>query len=71
MVVEVSNGSGYPLADIVVRVRVEINGESAYRRLSLRRLDSGYYDVMESGIYYRSDDDVKAEALVLEAAPGW
>ena len=71
VVVEVSNGSGYPLADIVVRVRVEINGESAYRRLSLRRLDSGYYDVMESGIYYRSDDDVKAEALVLEAAPGW
>ena len=71
VVVEVTNGSGYPIANIVVRVHVEINGEGAYRRLSLNRLDSGYYDVLESGIYYRADDDVEAESRVLEAAPGW
>ena len=71
VIVEVSNGSGYAIANIVVRVHVEINGESAYRRLNLNRLDSGYYDVLESGIHYRADDDVNAETRVLEAAPGW
>ena len=70
MVVKVSNSSGYHLADIVVRVHVEINGESVYRRLGLDRLDSGYYDVLESGIYYRAEDDVEAGTRVLEAAPG-
>lgn len=71
VVVEVSNTSGYDLADLVVRVHVEINGESVYRRLGLNRLDSGYYDILESGIYYREEDEVEAETRVLEAAPGW
>ena len=69
--VKVSNTSGYHLADIVVRVQVEINGESVYRRLGMDDLESGYYDVLESGIYYRAEDDVKAGTRVLEAAPGW
>ena len=71
VVVEVSNTSGYDVADIVVRVHVEINGESVYRRLGLTDLASGYYDVLESGIYYRAEDEVEAETLVLEAAPDW
>ena len=71
VVVEVSNTSDYRLADIVVRVHVEINGESFYRRLTLQRLRSGYYDVLESGIRYREEDEVRAETLVLEAGPGW
>ena len=71
VVVEVSNTSGHHLADIVVRVHVQINGESVYRRLGLDRLASGYYDVLKSGIYYGSEDDVQAETRVLEAAPGW
>ena len=71
VVVEVSNTSGYDVAGIVVRVHVEINGESVYRRLGLDRLATGYYDVLESGIYYREHDGVEAETLVLRAAPGW
>ena len=71
VVVEVSNGSHYGLADIVVRVHVEINGESLYRRLSLSDLASGYYDVLESGIHYRDEDDVEAETRILSAAAGW
>lgn len=71
VVIEVSNSSDYGLADIIVRVHVEINGKSVYRRLGLDRLESGYYDVLDSGIYYREEDDVVAETLVLEAAPGW
>ena len=71
VVVEVSNTSGHDLADIVVRVHVQINGESVYRRIGLDRLASGYYDVLKSGIYYGSEDDVQAETRVLEAAPGW
>ena len=69
--VEVSNTSGYDLVDIVVRVHVEINGESVYRRLDLDDLASGYYDVLESGIHYRAEDEVRAGTRVLEAAPGW
>ena len=71
VVVEVSNPSGYHLADIVVRVHVEINGESIYRRLGLNRLASGRYDVLESGIHYGAEDDVEAETRILAAAPGW
>lgn len=71
VVVEVSNTSGYDVADIVVRVHVEINGESVYRRLGLGGLATGYYDVLASGIYYRAEDQVEAEVLVLKAAPGW
>ena len=69
--VEVSNSSGYDLVDVVVRVHVEINGESFYRRVELSDLASGYYDVLESGIHYGADDDVRAGTRVLEAAPGW
>ena len=69
--VEVSNTSGYDLVDIVVRVHVEINGESVYRRVDLGDLASGYYDVLESGIRYRAEDEVRAGTQVLEAAPGW
>ena len=71
VVVEVSNTSNYRLADIVVRVHIEINGESYYRRLTLPQLASGYYDVLESDIHYRDEDDVTAETVVLEAGPGW
>lgn len=71
VVVEVSNTSGYDIADIVVRVHVEINGESVYRRLGLTDLATGYYDVLESGIHYRAEDEVEAETLVLEASAGW
>ena len=71
VVVEVSNTSGYDLSGIVVRVNVEINGKSVYRRLDVGRLDSGYYDVLESGIYYRAEDEVEAGTRILEAAPGW
>ena len=71
VVVEVTNTSGYHLARIVVRIHVEINGESVYRRLGLDRLASGYYDVLESGIYYRAEDAAKAEARIMAAAPGW
>ena len=69
--VEVSNTSGYDFVDIVVRVHVEINGESVYRQRGLNDLASGYYDVLESGIHYDADDDVKAGTRVLEAEPGW
>lgn len=71
VVVEVSNTSNYPVANIVVRVHVEINGESIYRRLGLDDLDSGYYDVLESGIRYRDEDEVEAKTRVLSATPGW
>ena len=71
VVVEVSNTSDYRLADIVVRVNVEINGESFYRRLNVQRLAAGYYDVLESDIHYRDEDDVTAETVVLEAEAGW
>ena len=71
VVVEVSNGSRHSLADIVVRVHVEINGESVYRRLSLGDLASGYYDVLESGIHYRDEDEVEADTRILSAAAGW
>ena len=68
---EVTNTSGYGLANIVVGFHVEINGESFYRRLTVQRLASGYYDVVASGIRYRAEDDVKAQTLILEASPGW
>ncbi len=71
VVVEVSNKSDYDVANIIVRVHVEINGESIYRRLRLNDLASGYYDVLESGIRYRGEDDVQAETRVLGAGPGW
>ena len=71
VIVEVSNASRYGVADIVVRVHAEINGESIYRRLSLTDLAPGYYDVLESGIHYRDEDEVEAETLVLGAAAGW
>ncbi len=51
IVVEVDNCSGYPISDIVVHVRAEINGESVTRRLSLDRLDSGYCDVLDRGLH--------------------
>ena len=70
VVVEVSNESGYHVANIIVSVHVEINGESIYRRLSLESLASGYYDVLDSGIQYRDEDDVRAGTLVLSAGPG-
>ena len=47
MVVEVSNGSGYSLGDIVVGVHVEINGENVNRRLSLSDLAWGCYVVRQ------------------------
>ena len=62
--------SRYHVANIVVQVHVEINGESTYRRLSLERLASGYYDVLDSGIRYRDEDDVRTGARVLSAGPG-
>ncbi|MYA16709.1 MAG: M48 family metalloprotease, partial [Gammaproteobacteria bacterium] len=71
VMVEVSNTSGYDLVDIVLRVHVEINGESVYRRVDLSDLASGYYDVLESGIHYGAEDDVNVGTRVLEAAPGW
>lgn len=71
IVVEVSNSSGYPIEDIVVQVRAEINGNSVTRNLNLDQLDSGYYDVLESDIYYRSDDDVRVRTRVIQATPGW
>lgn len=71
IVFEVSNSSGYPLEDIVVQVRAEINGNSVTRNLNLDQLDSGYYEVLESNIYYRSDDDVKVRTWVIDATPGW
>ena len=71
IIVKVTNGSGFHLADIVIGVDVEINGQRAQRQIGLDRLDSGYYEVLKSGIYYRSEDDVKAGTRVLGAAPGW
>ena len=58
-------------AGIVVRVHVEINGESVYRRLGLDSPGSGHYDVLESGITYGADDKVEAGTRVLAATPGW
>lgn len=70
VVVGVSNTSRYQLADIVIRVHIEINGESVYRHLTMGRLASGYYEVLETGIYRRTEDYVTAAARVLEAARG-
>lgn len=71
VLVRVTNGSGYHLVDIVIGVDIEINGQRARRQIGLDRLSTGYYEVLKSGIYYRSDDDVKAATRVLGAAPGW
>ena len=71
VVVELSNVSDYHVADIVVRVRVDINGETAYRRLSLGRLAADSVAVLDSRLFYRDEDEVKAQTRVLEAAPGW
>ena len=71
VVVEVTNDSYHDLSDVVVRVQVDINGESGYRRLLVKQLAAGATVVKESGVYYREDDYVEAETLVLEAAPGW
>lgn len=71
IVVEVSNSSGYPIEDILVRLQIEINGETTTRRLGLDHLDSGYYDVLESSVHYREEDDVKVRAKVVQAMPGW
>lgn len=71
IVVEVDISSGYPISDIVDNVSAEINGEEVAQRLSLDRLDSGYYDVLDSAIYYRSADRVRVRAEILSATPGW
>ena len=71
VVVEVSNSSGYALENIVVHVRAEINGEVVSRRLRLNQLDTGYYDILESTIFYRSEDDVKVQVRVVAATTPW
>ena len=71
IVVEVSNSSDYPIRTIVVQLTARINGEEVSRRLELTSLDSGYYDVLGSSMYYRSEDYVRARANVVSAKPGW
>ena len=71
VVVEVSNSSGYPVRNIIVHVTAEINGEKVSRQLDSSGLDSGYYEVLNSAIYYQSEDDVRVRTRVFSAAPGW
>lgn len=68
--VKLSNSSGYPIRNIVVRVDVKINGEEVSKRLNLNRLDSGYYEVLKSSVHYRSEDHVQVRARVLGASVG-
>lgn len=71
IVVKLTNSSGYVIKDIVVRVIAKIDGKEVTRQLGLRRLESGYYEILNSAIDYRSEDEVRVRARILSAAPGW
>ncbi len=71
VVVKLTNSSGYPIRDITVRVSAKINGKDVRRDVKLRRLNSGYYDEVNSGIDYGSEDYVRVQVQVFRAAPGW
>lgn len=68
--VEVSNSSGYTLRNIVVQVSAEINGKVVTRSLGVDYLETGYYDLLSSTIYYRSEDEVKVRTRVVSATLG-
>ena len=58
-----------------------VNGAQAARRTGerARRVRTGLllgflllvYDVLESGIHYRDEDEVEADTRILSAAAGW
>lgn len=69
IVLEVKNSTKYELGNILVRINVEINDDSTYRRLPLSRLAPYATKVVESGIRYGEEDAVEVEARVLQAEP--
>ena len=69
IVLEVKNSTEYELNNILVRINVEINDDSTYRRLPLSRLTPYATKVVESGIRYGEEDAVEVEVRVLQAEP--
>ena len=69
IVLEVKNSTEYELSNILVRINVEINNDSTYRRLPLSRLAPYAAKVVESGMRYGEEDAVEVEARVLQAEP--
>jgi len=71
-VVQVANLGDFPVKDIVLRLEMEVDGVTSYRRLRVSRLEPGHYDVRETGLYIGNAELVTvAHVQVLEAAPGW
>ena len=76
IVLRIVNMSDFPVADIVVRVEMEVDGITSYRQMRLNHLDPGTYDDLETGIYrgigsLGPDWVTVARAQIVGAAPGW
>ena len=69
LLVQITNNTPYPLADVAVHVTAAAGGKSLQRRLSAARLAGRGTVVLASGIWYRGMDRINAQASVLRASP--
>ena len=69
VLVQLTNQTPYPLADVAAHVQASAGGRSLQRSLSPARLAGRGTVVLPSGLWYRGTDKVNAQVTVLRARP--
>lgn len=69
VLVELTNRTSFPLADVAVHLEVRSGGRTLPRRLAPTRLAAGGRVVLAGGIWYRGTDKINVSVKVLRARP--